>query len=489
MRSNIFIVFYLLLGWALFGCKSNAADAPTGGDSNLDKFEELVNACSVWKAGGGASATGGQGTSNVYHVTSLEDKDAFDTNPGTLRYALKQTGKRIIVFDVAGTIELCAPLKIEKIDQGDVSVLGQSAPGQGICLANYPLLIENTQNVIVRFLRFRLGNKSLESSDDAHDAITVTKSRNIMIDHCSASWSVDECVSCYGNENFTLQYCFITESLRNAGHPKGAHGYGGIWGGKNASFHHNLLAHHDSRTPRFDHDFLDSKHNGPIDFVNNVVYNWGSHSAYGGEGSSNGIGGRHINFVNNYFKPGLSTKSNVRTRLVDPWTSCDNCTDACGGSVVPPSIWLEGNVMTSSETVTSNNWEGSTKAQSIAGANARWEEGLTSLTVTENANDAYTTVLEKAGCSLSRDEVDLRIIKNVKENTGGLIDKPSDVGGWPELSEGEAIMDTDADGIPDEWETKYGLNPEDGKDGRRKTLVTGYTNYEVYLNDKVAHLY
>lgn len=501
MRKNIVIESLLLLSFALFGCSKNAADAP---DTNpdIDKYAELVSACSEWKAGGGISATGGQGTTTVYHITTLEDGSKVDLTPGTLRYALMQTGKRIIVFDVSGTIELCAPLSIKNVHQGDLSILGQSAPGQGICLANYPLELNNTQNVVIRFLRFRLGNKSLESSDDDYDAISINNSRNIMVDHCSASWSVDECVSCYGNENFTLQYCFITESLRNAGHPKGAHGYGGIWGGKNASFHHNLLAHHDSRNPRFDHDYVTKTNVTPMDFINNVVYDWGGNSAYGGEGSSNTGNQRQYNFINNYFKPGPSTNDKVKSRLLNPTTSCDQedkktkehqgCIPSYGGTVVPGKFYVTGNIMESSTGVTNDNWSGVHPDESSKKDDCKSSYRFSftgAYTQEQTAQEAYETVLAKAGCSLSRDAVDKRIVDEVKKGTGKLIDKPSDVGGWPELSGDEVIEDTDGDGIPDEWETKYGLNPNDRKDARLKSLVTGYTNYEVYLNAKVAHLY
>ena len=486
-KKSLYVLLVYVIACLLDGCKGDNPQPPVVPDPNLDKFQELIDACSDWKQGGGSASIGGYNSTTVYRVSSLEDADPYKPVGGTLRYALNQTGPRVIVFSTAGTIHLKAPLEIAN---GNVTVLGQTAPGQGICIADYPIVIKKTHDVTLRYIRCRLGNKSLEKDAETdYDALSVNDCRNIMIDHCSFSWSVDECVSCYGNENFTLQYCFITESLRNAGHVKGAHGYGGIWGGKNASFHHNLLAHHDSRNPRFDHDYVDMKCGGPIDFVNNVIYNWGDNSAYGGEGSSNGAGGRHINFVNNYFKPGLSTKSDVRDRLVDPWTSCDNCTDACGGSIQPPSIWLMGNVMASSETVTSNNWAGSTKSQSIAGAVAKWETGLTALKVTETANDAYATVLEKAGCSLSRDAVDIRIVNDVKENTGRLIDKPSEVGGWPNLDTTSQIVDADKDGIPDEWEEKYGLDPKNVLDASKISLVTGYTNIEVYACDKVKGLY
>ena len=471
----------------LWACTPGKTPEPTP-EPETDKYPELVSACNMWRTGGGSAATGGNGAATVYRVTSLEDNEPYNPKDGTLRFAINKAGARIIVFDVAGTIHLCAPLTIA---HGDVTILGQSAPGQGICIADYPLVLEKTNNVIVRFVRVRLGNSSLEKDNEKdYDAISVNDCKNVLIDHCSASWSVDECVSCYGNENFTLQYCFITESLRNAGHVKGAHGYGGIWGGQNASFHHNLLAHHDSRNPRFDHDYVDKKHAGPIDFVNNVIYNWGGNSTYGGEGSSNGAGGRHINMVNNYYQPGPSTDNKVRTRIVDPWTSCDNCISACGGNVLPPVIFLSGNVMKDADEVTRDNWKGSTKAKSVAGTDTRWKEGLTLLPAEQEAASAYQTVLAKAGCSLSRDAVDLRIVQEVQHGTGKLIDKPSDVGGWPELKPGHSVVtDEDEDHIPDEWEKKYGLDPTNRKDAKAQTLVAGLSNYEVYLNDLVKDLY
>ena len=478
-------------------CKSSdptPASTPAP-QQELDKYPELVSACSDWKSGGGSSAKSGSQVGTIYRVSSLEDKDPYNPEMGTLRYAVKQNGPRVIIFTVAGTIHLKAPLEITN---GDLTILGQSAPGQGICVADYPIIVKNTHDVVIRFIRCRLGNGSLEKDPTTdYDAISINDSRNIMLDHCSASWSVDECVSCYGNENFTMQYCFITESLRDAGHVKGAHGYGGIWGGKNATFHHNLLAHHDSRNPRFDHDYVDTKHAGPIDFVNNVVYNWGGNSAYGGEGSTNGKGGRHINMVANYFKPGPSTSTSksadkpvkVNERLVDPWTSCSNCIDECGGSVVAPTIYLTGNKMTSSATVTGDNWLGSTRSKDIAGTDERWTEGLTMLQTEQTADEAFETVLTKAGCSLSRDAVDNRIVNDVRNGSGSLIDKPADVGGWPELDGTSTIIDSDKDGMPDEWESKYGLNPSSSADARKVSLVAGYMNIEVYLCDLVKNLY
>lgn len=431
--------------------------------------------------GCGKYATGGRG-GTVYTVTSLDDDVS---TPGTLRYAINKSSARIILFAVSGRIDLKSELRIRN---GNISILGQSAPGDGICLSGYPLVV-NADNVIIRFIRLRMGDeKGFEG-----DALTVTGSKNVIIDHCSFSWSTDECVSCYNNENFTLQYCFITESLRKSIHLKGSHGYAGIWGGINASFHHNLIAHHDSRNPRFDHDYLSTTHRGPIDFVNNVVYNWGGNSAYGGESVNTQ---RTINFVANYYKPGPATNSKVRTRLINPWTSCDNCTGKVKGTVMPPSVYLVDNYMYGSPEVTADNWKGSTEtSQSVSTQRFAMLYELTPQT----AEQAYETVLNYAGTSLVRDDNDKTIVNDVRNSssthkgsngsTGGLIDTQTDAGGWQEYKTYNQQTDTDLDGMPDEWETANGLNPNSGNDASKYELSKEYTNLEVYLNSLVSHLY
>lgn len=448
--------------------------------------------------GGGSYATGGRG-GYVFVVTNLEDNDIGSSEPlipGSLRYALAQQTKRIIVFTVAGVIHLKSPLTIS---YGNLTILGQTAPGDGICIADYPVKIDQADNVILRFLRIRMGDEKLTAEQaDGADALSVNNSKNVIIDHCSFSWSTDECVSCYGNKDFTLQYCFITESLRMSKHDKGKHGYGGIWGGTNASFHHNLLAHHDSRNPRFDHDFVDVKNAGPIDYVNNVVYNWGINSAYGGEGTNKGAGGRHINMVNNYYKSGEASGSSVKSRLIDPTTSCkDNCAKNPGGTVEPGKFWLSGNYMYGYPNVTEDNWKGSTKTGSNVKASARWMDGLTALKNEQTAEDAFNTVLAKAGCSLKRDAIDTRIADEVRNGTytytgskggmKGIIDRPSDVGGWPEYS--GTASDTDRDGMPDQWEAEHGLNPNDRTDAIATNLKAPYTNVEVYADELVKDLF
>ena len=440
--------------------------------------------------GGGSAATGGR-RGSILFVTSLED----DVNKeGTLRYALAQSSPRTILFRVSGRIDLKSELRIRN---GNVSIFGESAPGDGICISGYPMIID-ADNVIIRFMRFRMGDeKKVEG-----DALTcvgskATPHKNILIDHCSFSWSTDECVSCYGIKNFTLQYCFITESLRNSVHGKGKHGYGGIWGGTNVSYHHNLLAHHDSRNPRFDHDYVYADCAGPIDYVNNVVYNWGGNSTYGGEGTNKGAGGRLINMVNNYYKYGPATSR--KNRLVDPSITCDNCSKSPGGTVEPGKFFLSGNYMFGDADVTADNWKGSTQPKSLVGVDVRWTDGVTRINQEQSAEEAFETVLAKAGCSLHRDAIDLRIINEVRDGkytyTGsngsqnGLIDTQSDVGGWPTYNSSTPPLDSDGDGIPDSWETANGLDPTQYKDGNAVTLGAPYTNLEVYLNSLVRNLY
>ena len=393
IKSYAYLAILLLVG--LTGCK------PDPVVPEPDKVLAFPHA-----EGGGRYTTGGRG-GVVVHVTTLSDERDKNTGQpaiGTLRKALTMEGTRTVVFDVSGTINLTTQLDIAS---GNLTVAGQTAPGDGICVAGYPVVVK-ASNVIIRFMRFRMGDQNKVEGD----ALSINDRKNILIDHCSFSWSTDECVSCYGNTDFTLQYCFITESLRRSVHVKGNHGYGGIWGGTNASFHHNLLAHHDSRNPRFDHSYVNNKCFGPVDYVNNVVYNWNGNSTYGGEGYTQA---RHINMVNNYYKYGPATSSSKRSRLVDPTISCEYCSN--GHTLIPGQFWLAGNYMYGSDAVTNDNWQGSTVKTDAVKAKSRWTEGLTTLTNEQNAQDAFETVLTKAGCSLHRDIIDTRIVNEVRNGT------------------------------------------------------------------------
>lgn len=447
--------------------------------------------------GYGRYVTGGRG-GTIIHVTNLND-----SGTGSLRAAVTASGKRIVVFDVSGTIYLSSAISIKN---PNITILGQTAPGDGVCLANYALNV-NADNVIVRYLRCRMGdydhsdaNESDAMSGSHHDNAIKT---GIIIDHCSICWSIDECASFYGNKNFTFQWNYVTESMRNCGHSKGNHGYGGIWGGAKASFHHNLLAHHDSRNARIDHDYVSTLH-GPIDYVNNTIYNWGSNNTYGGESVKGDY--RRINFVGNYFKPGLATKG-AKAQLMNVTSYCTNCCSTDGYNVEPAHLYLKGNVITSSDDVTNDNWKGiipdtknaidvtTLKSDSkFTSGEDQFDYNTISI---QTAETAFSKVVSYGGCSYARDSYDKRIASEAENGTctyqgsksgmWGIIDTPSDVGGYPVLSTHNQLADTDGDGMPDLWENANGLNPDDASDATTYTVDTKgyYTNIEVYANSLV----
>lgn len=429
--------------------------------------------------GAGKYTTGGRG-GRVLYVTSLEDTE----QPGTLRWAVKQKGPRIILFKVSGHIRLKSPLRI---NNGDLTIAGQSAPGDGICISDYETAV-SADNVIIRFLRFRLGDET----ERAVDALSGSRKENIIIDHCSMSWAIDELSSFYDNKNFTMQWCFITESLRNSVHGKGKHGYGGIWGGQNASFHHNLFAHNDSRNPRFcGSRYSNQPDQERVDFRNNVIYNWGSNNIYAAEGGS-------YNIINNYYKYGPASNSHSKKRLINP--------DADNGENKQPAgtygqFFIKGNYLDGSPEVTEDNSLGIEMGNSFAKfapditlKDIIANEEFSFLPVTtDKAEKAYKKVLEYGGCALVRDVHDLRYVDNVKnrsysyegsaESTNGLIDSQKDVGGWPEYKTYDNYIDSDVDGIPDGWlEKNY-----PGKKANEQHS-SGYTYLEMYLNSLVNHL-
>lgn len=439
--------------------------------------------------GGGMYTTGGRG-GKVIHVTNLND-----SGPGSLRAALNESGARTVVFDVAGIIELKSTLKINK---GDVTIAGQTAPGDGICLKNYATQI-SADNVIIRFIRFRMGDEAKQEND----AIWGRYNRDIILDHCSMSWSTDECASFYANSNFTMQWCILTESLKVSVHDKGSHGYGGIWGGKDASFHHNLLANHDSRNPRIDHpqiygDYV-STHRGNVDYRNNSVYNWGSNSTYGGEDG-------YFNVVANYYKPGPA--SSDRKYFVDAYGSYVK--DGVTYADSYPLLYMEGNVHTAHLDITAANdasavyWHngngyGNHKQMASSPHLLIGPEGEDVYTTTHQASDAFDRIREFAGASLARDVVDERACSDAGSgkatfsdggngSRNGIIDTQSAVGGWPvykaSQTELDSVKDSDGDGMPDTFEDKFNLDKTDPADGSVGTLdkFSRYTNLEMYLH-------
>jgi hypothetical protein len=432
--------------------------------------------------GYGKYVTGGRGGKLIY-VTNLND-----SGPGSLRDAINQSGPRIVAFKVSGTIKLESRLNIKD----NITIAGQTAPGGGITLRDYDVKVGGN-NVIIRYLRFRMGDeKNVED-----DAMGGRFQKDIIVDHCSMSWSTDECVSFYQNENFTLQWCIISESLRNSVHDKGAHGYGGVWGGRNASFHHNLLAHHDSRNPR-----LGEYANDPfaltdlVDIRNNVIYNWGGNSCYGGDAMN-------VNLVNNYWKPGPGTSKNTKERILSTGRSLDTTSPLYG---IWGKYYVDGNYVDGSLRATQDNWTYGVFSQfhgsQLPVTEANKEELKIEMAhpfaeiTTHAATKAYELVLDHAGANLFRDTVDLRAVNDTRSgiasimnggngSTNGYIDTQVAAGGWPVLPTETAPVDTDADGMPDAWETEKGLNPANAADGNLKTLDAGYTNIEVYINSIV----
>lgn len=459
--------------------------------------------------GGGRYVTGGRG-GRVYYVTNL--LDAYPVPPeGSLRWALTQPGPKIVMFRVSGVIPLAAKLYIRNdgryAGQGcDITVAGETAPGDGICLKNWPLAITYAENVIVRFLRFRLGDDF--DTGSAQDACEGQSSSGVILDHCSMSWSVDECASFYRNRDFTLQWCILTESLRLSTHEKESpHGYGGIWGGRDASFHHNLISRHDSRNPRFDaassypEAYPASEWRGNVDFRNNVVYGWGGEVSYGGEGG-------HFNMVNNYYKEG--PHSPARNRFLTAYAAT-SLTPA-GIPAAYPEVYIDGNrYETRSGTgltrIEEDNYNGivwsGAGGEGIPAPPGRVPEfpigGMTAHTATQPAAEAFLAVVDGAG-AWPRDKVDLRAATDARNGTStgytgtaepskaGLIDTPSQAGGYPAYETAEAPADSDGDGMPDAWELTRGLDPSDPADGAAKSLSEAYTNVEIYLHECAAAL-
>lgn len=455
--------------------------------------------------GWGRYVTGGRG-GKVLHVTNLRD-----SGYGSLRWACEQAGPRIVVFDVSGTIYLQSDLKISN---GNLTLAGQTAPGDGICVADYPVTFA-CPNVIARYMRFRPGNRmaAVEGDGFEPDGLGAVDSRLIIVDHCSISWSVDECCSIYGNRFTTVQWCLISQSLRYGGHSKKTHGYGAMMGGEGASYHHNLLVHHDSRCPRLGERPATGARD-TTDFRCNVMYNWSGQGCYGAENMN-------ANIVNNYYKPGPGT---IASRAVGYQRRI------CGVGVneqeghemyhVWARLFVEGNVNPRHPAVDADNWglgiweqisttyRNNPEKYNLDESRMHLSEPMKYYHVTtHSAADAYERVLDYAGASLSRDSHDALMVSDVRSgaatytgsgagNAKGIIDSPYDNRPadatdnwipWPTLNSTQAPADTDRDGMPDDWELARGLDPADPADALL-TDEEGYTMVEVYINSLVARI-
>ena len=431
--------------------------------------------------GFGKYTTGGRG-GKIFIVTNLNDKGS-----GSFREAAEAKGKRIIVFAVSGTIHLETKLNIK----GEVTIAGQTAPGDGICLADNAVSMAG-DNIIIRYLRFRMGDKyqsqaGMVDGSGGDDAFGAVRRKNIIIDHCSMSWSTDEVFSVYAGDSTTLQWNLISEPLNYSYHFETGdkdyehHGFGGIWGGLHLTAHHNLFAHCLSRTPRF--NGIRHSPTELVDYRNNVIYNWGHNNVYAGEGG-------HYNIVSNYYKYGPGTNKNVRYRIVNPGR---NETIGFG------KWYVDGNYVDEAKDVSQNNWLG------IDMGNGGNEEDKKKTVIDkphpatpiglQTAKDAYEDVLLYVGASFKRDTLDERIINNVKNRTGKFIDVQGGfphgtsfeqtINAWPFLKSLPAPTDTDKDGMPDDWEKKKGLNSTDATDAAQNKLDKYYTNIEVYINQLV----
>ncbi len=402
--------------------------------------------------GFGRYARGGRGGAVVW-VTNLDD-----AGPGSLRQAVAQRGPRTVVFRVSGIIRLKSPIRIT---EPFLTIAGETAPGDGICLRQSGLTIDGANDIIIRHLRVRPGDEIKAEQD----ALSIGRgSKNILIDHVSTSWSNDEVLSVSGAgiDNVTVQWCLISESLNRSHHSKGAHGYGSlIRADGRVTFHHNIYAHHSSRNPR-----PGTYGNEPgllLDFRNNVIYDWGARAGYTAADPA------RINYVANYLKPGPSSKTPDVAFLVGGATTrlfvADNMLEGAAASTDP--------------------WQIIRVEQGLRRDQVGVEKPFEAAPVrTESAREAFRSVLKGAGALLPRrDSIDARIISEIETGQGRIIDSQNEVGGWPAYETGAAPVDTDSDGLPDAWENAHGLDPHNPADQAADRDGDGYTNLEEYLNE------
>ncbi len=432
--------------------------------------------------GGGMFTTGGRGGC-VIEVTNLNDSAA-----GSFRAAVEAEGPRIIIFRVAGIIALESDINI---DNPNITIAGQSAPGDGICLANHSLNI-NTENVILRHLRVRRGRPE---GGQGSDNIGGNPVGRIIVDHCSTSWGMDENLSLYRYmkplpdgrrlkmpvKNLTVQYCISSEALNAKNHA-----FGGTWGGEDATFHHNLFACNTGRNPSIGMG-------GEFDYRNNVIFNWRHRTMDGGDETS------IINVINNYYKPGPATNDNMLSTIarIEERDMYSPGSRGKSGNWYPqmpkrPGKWyVAGNIVEGHPEVTADNWWGMRSSdRGDYPAEARVNTPFEGWPVNqETAIEAFNSVLAKAGATLpGRDAVDARVTNMVR--TGdiiaetGVVNDPREVGGYPRygFSPDEVPADSDHDGMPDSWEKQYQLNPAKVDDGPMDADGDGYTNVEEYLN-------
>jgi hypothetical protein len=412
--------------------------------------------------GFGAYSKGGRG-GQVLRVTTLADN-----GPGSLRWAVEQEGPRTVVFDVSGTIRLQDSLSIRN---PCITIAGQTAPGDGICLSDAGLGIA-ANDVIVRYIRCRLGDQGRGG-----DAISIGRGEDIIVDHCSASWSTDEVLSASSKNpsltRVTVQWCFITEALN----PRG-HGYGSLirgTGGAKYSFLHNLYAHNHGRNPRPGNYDINPHEDDPegllLDFRNNVIYNWGGgHAGYNNDLKSV----TRLNYVGNYLIPGSDSKrTGIAYSTCSPYNRAFFDGNRYDGEL-PDDPWK---LVKYRDAWTADTIRAYKQSRAFEAGPVREEDAVA----------AFQRVMRSGGASLpKRDAVDSRVVMDIENGSGRIINSQDEVGGWPELTSSPAPVDSDGDGMPDVWEKANGLNPSDPED-RNAIGGGGYTRLEDYLNELCVH--
>ncbi|MDA1273385.1 MAG: pectate lyase [Verrucomicrobia bacterium] len=403
--------------------------------------------------GFGSTTPGGRGGRALF-VTNL-----LDSGPGSFRAACEAVGPRIVVFSVSGTIALKTSLTVRN---PYLTISGQTAPGDGVCLRDQAFAIA-THDVVVRYLRSRLGDESGREGD-AFDILHGA--RNVIVDHCSATWSVDECLSLSGDDSdITVQWCLIGEALNRSIHAKGEHGYGSLSRANGpVSWHHNLWIHNNARNPRLGDNYGRGPTFPTFDVRNNVIYN------YGGTASGLTQGKVKVNYVGNYIRPGPSSRARTPITV---------------GSPSELQFYIRGNVFEGRDAFTNDNSmffsvveiDGQRQVQTV-------DFPFTSAPVkTVSAADALESVLGAVGATLpARDAVDTRLVAHVRSYSGKLINSQKEVGGWPELKSTPAPADTDSDGMPDSWENLHGLDSKESADAMVDFDRDGYSNIEEFLN-------
>lgn len=402
--------------------------------------------------GFGAGTPGGRG-GTLRIVRTLAD-----SGPGSFRDAVTARGPRVVVFAAGGVITLQSAIDIR---EPFLTIAGQTAPGDGIVIRGGEVSIQ-THDVIVRHLRFRPGDIAKAEVDALN---IVGDSHDVIVDHCSASWSVDEALSPSGGiRNITVQWSIIAEALNHSIHSKGEHGYGSlVRAAGGVTLHHNLWAHNSARNPRLGDNY--GREPWPtFDVRNNVIYDYGA--------MASGMTGDRlsVNYIANYIRPGASSN---RQRGIVVLTDTASAAYYVDGNVADGLPARHGDAALFDRTEKDGKPLVTIVHEPFAAPPVR----------TTSAEQALEDVLTGAGATRpARDAVDARIVRSVRERTGSIIDSQSQVGGWPDYKGGDAPLDTDQDGIPDAWERSHRLNPRDATDAARVS-PSGYTNIELYVNE------